>query len=162
MAPGKQPTKTQDQYSAGGVVYRKNDGAFEIALILTHPERRWQLPKGMLDAGETPEQAAVREVREETGITARPIGQIGGTEYQFIGNYDGERKRFHKRVAWFLMEYVSGDVVDHDDEVAEARWVTPLEAEELLAFKNERDIVVKAIGMIDGRSQGQQLSPSNL
>ncbi len=155
MTPGTQPTKTKDQFSAGGVAYRTQDGVVQIAIILTDPEHRWQLPKGMLDPGETSEQAAVREVREEAGITATLIAPIGQTEYRFVGNYDGERKRFHKRVEWFLMEYVSGDVADHDHEVVEARWVTPLGAEKLLTFKNERDIVVKAIGMIDGRSSGR-------
>ena len=141
--------KTEDQFSAGGVAYRKLDGRLEIAIILTEPERRWQLPKGMIDEGEMSEQAAQREVREEAGIETELIRPLDHTEYWYVGNYDGERKRFHKRVAWFLMKYMSGDVADHDHEVAEARWVTVREALDLLVFKNEREVVAQAVQLIE-------------
>ena len=140
--------KTEDQFSAGGVAYRKLDGRLEIAIILTEPERRWQLPKGMIDEGEMSEQAAQREVREEAGIETELIRPLDRTEYWYVGNYDGERKRFHKRVAWFLMKYISGDVADHDHEVAEARWVGVREALDLLVFKNEREVVEQAVELI--------------
>ncbi|MCC6327504.1 MAG: NUDIX hydrolase [Acidobacteria bacterium] len=140
--------KTEDQYSAGGVAYRNVDGRLEIAVILTEPERRWQLPKGMIDEGETSEQAAQREVREEAGIDTELVRALDQTEYWYVGNYDGERKRFHKRVSWFLMKYISGDPADHDHEVAEARWATVREALDLLVFKNEREVVEKAVKLI--------------
>jgi 8-oxo-dGTP diphosphatase len=139
---------TRDQHSAGGVAYREVDGRPEIAVILTHPERRWQLPKGMIDDGETAKQAAMREVREEAGIETEVTGTIDRTEYWFVAEYNGERSRFHKHVQWFLMKYISGDVTDHDHEVAEARWVTVDEALKLLVFKNEREMVQKAASMI--------------
>lgn len=140
--------RTESQHSAGGVVFRDSDGGREVALILTNPERRWQLPKGMIDAGENPEQAALREVREETGIEAELIAPIGRTEYWFIAERDGVRSRFHKHVHWFAMTYLAGDVADHDHEVIEARWASTDEALKLLAFKNERETVEKAIGMV--------------
>lgn len=148
MATAQQlPTTTQ--YSAGGVAYRQSEeGFFEVAIILTNPERRWQLPKGMIDDGEEAAQAAQREVREEAGIETEVLGPIERTDYWFVAAYDGIRRRFHKHVDWFLMRYVSGDVGDHDHEVLEARWVPINEALRLLVFKNEREIVEKAGRMI--------------
>jgi 8-oxo-dGTP diphosphatase len=143
--------ETRDQHSAGGVVCREADGGLEIAIILTHPERRWQLPKGLIDEGETSEQAALREVREEAGIDAEVIATIDRTEYWFVAEINGVRSRFHKHVQWFLMKYVSGDVTDHDHEVAEARWASVEEALKLLVFKNEREIVEKGVGMVESR-----------
>lgn len=139
---------TQDQVSAGGVAYRMVDGRAEIAIILTHPEHRWQLPKGMIDPGESFEQAARREVREEAGIETELIEPIARTEYWFVAERDGKRNRFHKHVHWFLMKYTSGDVADHDHEVTEARWADVDEAMEILVFKNEREVVLKAVEAI--------------
>lgn len=142
---------TMDQVSAGGVAFRDWDGRTEIAIILTVPERRWQLPKGMIDAGETPEQAATREVREEAGIETELIAAIEKTEYWFFAERNGERTRFHKYVHWFLMKYTAGKVEDHDHEVFESRWVPIAEALELLVFKNEREIVAKAVEMVESK-----------
>ncbi len=141
---------TLDQVSAGGVAYRETDGRIEIAIILTNPERRWQLPKGMIDAGETTEQAALREVREEAGVETDLIGPLEKTEYWFSADRDGTRTRFHKFVHWFLMRYRSGNVEDHDHEVFEARWAAVEDALEMLVFKNERDVVTKAVQAIHG------------
>ena len=148
MKNSREKPVTLEQISAGGVAYRDVDGNIEIAIILTHPEHRWQLPKGMIDAGETEEQAALREVREEAGIGTELIGPIDRTEYWFMADRDGVRSRFHKYVHWFLLKYLSGDVSQHDHEVAEARWATVDKALELLVFKNEREVVQKAVEMI--------------
>lgn len=141
-------SQTLEQVSAGGVAYREIDGRIEIAIILTNPERRWQLPKGMIDAGESFAQAALREVREEAGVETDLIGPLETTEYWFSADRDGTRARFHKFVHWFLMRYRSGNVDDHDQEVVEARWVTVGDALEMLVFKNERDVVAKAVEAI--------------
>jgi len=148
MTNSREKPVTLEQISAGGVAYREVDGTIEIAVILTHPEHRWQLPKGMIDEGETEEQAALREVREEAGIEAELIAPIDRTEYWFMADRDGVRSRFHKHVHWFLMRYVSGDVTQHDHEVSESRWATVDKALELLVFKNEREVVQKAVGLI--------------
>jgi 8-oxo-dGTP diphosphatase len=139
---------TREQVSAGGVAFRRVDGELEIALILTNPEKRWQLPKGMIDPGETPEIAATREVREEAGIDTELIGPVSDTEYWFMAERDGVRRRIHKRVHWYAMRYLSGNVEDHDHEVAEARWARVPEALRMLVFKNERDIVRRASQMM--------------
>lgn len=145
--------ETRDQVSAGGVAYRNYADGCEIALILTNPERRWQLPKGMIDPGETPEQAARREVREEAGVETELLSNIDSTEYWFMASHGGSRSRIHKTVHWFLLRYTSGEVSDHDHEVIEARWVPVAEALEMLAFKNEREIVEKACQMIEAGAE---------
>ena len=142
--------QTAEQVSAGGVAFRKRDDRTEIAIILTVPEKRWQLPKGMIDPGETAEQAATREVREEAGIETDLIASIEKTEYWFFADRNGERTRFHKYVHWFLMQYTGGNVEDHDHEVFECRWVSIAEALSMLVFKNERDVVKIAGDLLIG------------
>ena len=143
--------QTLEQVSAGGVAFREINGRVEITIILTNPERRWQLPKGMIDSGETADQAAVREVREEAGIDTDLIAAIDKTEYWFSADRNGTRTRFHKFVHWYLMRYRSGNVEDHDHEVIEARWEAAEDALEKLVFKNERYVVEKALQMLKSK-----------
>lgn len=139
---------TVEQVSAGGAAFRRNGDLIEVAIVAIEPSRRWQLPKGIIDEGETPEIAAVREVREEAGIETDLFEKIETVEYWFYGLKNGERVRFHKLVHFYLMKYCSGDVADHDHEVAEARWVEPPNAIEMLAFKNEKNVIEKALTML--------------
>ena len=139
---------TVEQVSAGGAAFRQIDSGFEIAVIAVNPSRRWQLPKGLIDAGETPETAALREVREEAGIKCDLIDKIETIEYWYVGDHKGERVRFHKFVHFFLMKYVSGDVANHDHEVAEARWVKIENAIKMLAFKAEKSVVERALQLL--------------
>ncbi|HQU93835.1 MAG TPA: NUDIX hydrolase [Pyrinomonadaceae bacterium] len=132
------------QVSAGGVAHRVIDGRIEIVVIKTSSEGRWQLPKGMIDPGETAEIAALREVHEEAGITCEIIEPIDVIEYWFVAAFDGPTKRYHKKVHFYLMKYLNGDVNDHDHEVVEARWVTIVEASRMLAFDTERELIEKA------------------
>jgi len=140
---------TSDQVSAGGVAFRTVNARIEVAIVLIVPEMRWQLPKGLIDKGETTEEAASREVREEAGIDTDLLALIDKTEYWYMAGSGSERIRFHKFVHWFLMRYRSGDVENHDDEVAESRWVAIDEALTMLVFKNEREMVEKAAKMIE-------------
>ena len=139
---------TVEQVSAGGVVYRITGGAIEIAIVKISDELRWHLPKGLIDTGETNEQAALREVREESGIDGEIVGLIDTIDYWFYADYSGQRRRYHKFVHFYLMRFVGGDVGDHDHEVVESRWVTADDAIKLLYFKTERDVVTKVVAMI--------------
>jgi 8-oxo-dGTP pyrophosphatase MutT (NUDIX family) len=141
--------ETVHQISAGGVACRGAQRV-EVALIKTATEGRWQLPKGIVDPGETPEIAALREVREEAGIECEIIEPLEVIEYWFVAAYDGgAKKRYHKKVHFFLMKFVSGDVADHDHEVTEARWIEINEAEKSLAFESERNLVQLAMKRLE-------------
>jgi len=134
---------TSTEVSAGGVVRRGDD----VAVIV--PTRRsasgqavLALPKGHVDPGETPAQAAQREVREEAGVEADLVGELGEVRYW----YQRGGRKIVKTVTFFLFDYRSGDVADHDAEVEEARWIPLAEAERALTYKGEREMARRALG----------------
>jgi ADP-ribose pyrophosphatase YjhB (NUDIX family) len=128
------------EFSAGGVVIRHTGDEAEIALVSPR-EGVLALPKGHPDSGETLEQAATREVREETGLVAEPLGKLGEVQYWYRLRGD----RILKTVTFFLFRYLSGSVADHDDEVIWAGWVPLEEAPRRLSYKGEREMVEKAL-----------------
>ncbi|MEP6905676.1 MAG: NUDIX domain-containing protein [Gemmatimonadales bacterium] len=137
--------RTELQVSAGGVVCRTDAGdGVSVALISVGKPPRWQLPKGLVDAGETPETAALREVREEAGLEAVILEKLEKVEYWYQATVSGSRVRYHKFVHFYLMRYVSGEVADHDHEVNEARWMEIGAAIDAIAFKSERSVLAKA------------------
>lgn len=140
---------TMYQISAGGVAFRWQDSNPEVAIVSVKPSLRWQLPKGIVDPSETPEATAVREVREEAGIETDLLRLIETIEYWYRSVKAGKPVRYHKFVHFYLLQYRSGDVADHDHEVEESRWVRFEEAIEMLAFKSEREVVEKAWEMIE-------------
>jgi 8-oxo-dGTP pyrophosphatase MutT (NUDIX family) len=146
---------TMDQVSAGGVAFRWKDSEPEIAIVSVKPKLRWQLPKGIVDEGESPQETAVREVREEAGVETELIKLIETIEYWYRSVKYGKPVRFHKFVHFYLLEYKSGDVANHDHEVEESRWVSFDEALELLDFKSEREVVEKAQKMVREMAQNQ-------
>ena len=150
-SPSISPDKvtTMDQVSAGGVAFRWKDSQPEIAIVSVKPKLRWQLPKGIVDPGESPQVTAVREVREEAGVETELIRLIETIEYWYRSVKYGKPVRYHKFVHFYLMEYKGGDVSNHDHEVEEARWVSFEEALEMLDFKSEREVIEKAREMIE-------------
>src|SRR3954452_7977330 len=130
------------EYSAGGVVVRDHQ------CVVIVPTRRaadgsrvLALPKGHVDPGETPVEAAQREVREETGILAEPVRELGETRYW----YRRGGRTIGKEVQFFLFKHTGGDVADHDDEVEEVRWIAIEQAVQELSHAAEREIVGLAV-----------------
>jgi len=129
--------ETEHERSAGGLVVRGD----EVLLIALAGGQRWQLPKGHLEPGESAEQAAVREVREETGVTGRPLDPLPTIEYWFVQ----AGQRVHKRVEYYLLDYESGSETDYDpSEVSSAEWFPWDEAIARLTFENERRVAEAA------------------
>lgn len=139
------------EVSAGGVVFR--DG--EVVVIV--PRRRAAdgsqvlgLPKGHPDEGESLLEAAIREIREETGIQAEPLGKLGEVRYW----YTREGRSVPKAVVFFLFRYLGGDTADHDKEVEQARWMPLAEARNALSYKGERQMVALAAVYLSGSDPG--------
>jgi 8-oxo-dGTP pyrophosphatase MutT (NUDIX family) len=102
------------------------------------------LPKGHPDGDETPAQAARREVREETGLEAELIAELGEVSYE----YERDGRPVPKRVRFYLFAYRSGDLADHDHEIEEARWMALEHAARELTYGGERDMVVRALSRV--------------
>jgi 8-oxo-dGTP pyrophosphatase MutT (NUDIX family) len=157
------------EFSAGGVVLRRISGEWHLAAIEPQKEvtgnsapavagRRkvarkvvLALPKGLVDEGEKPEQTALREVREETGITATVISKLGDIKYVYVRSW-GDRERVFKIVSFYLLRYQSGRIDDISSEmrveVRRALWLPIGQAGDRLAYSGERQIVRKAVEYI--------------
>ena len=134
--------RTERATSAGGLVLSSPSPDADVVLISRRAGSgalQWTLPKGTPEAGETIEQTAVREVREETGLRVSLLGPLDVIDYWFV--WTPEQTRYHKFVHYFLMLSTGGDLADHDDEVEEARWYPPAEAVATLSYANERRLL---------------------
>ena len=145
----EEKTKWKREISAGGVVYKKENDAVFVLLIMPKgpnygsPTGYWTFPKGLLDHdGEGKETVAVREVREEGGVDAQIKQELGMAKYCRKSEHFGNAIKF---VHFYLMEYVSGDPVDHDEEVAEAAWFPIEEVSGKLKFPHDKEIFEKAV-----------------
>lgn len=138
-------SKRHDEFSAGGLVVDTEQMAAAIIGRLDRKGRMvWSFPKGHLEAGETAEQAAIREVFEETGLTARVQEPLGDIAFWFM--LDG--KRIHKTVNHFLMICEGGELSDADLEVDAVEWIALSEVSARLAYADERALVTKALTIL--------------
>lgn len=139
--------------SAGGIAVKVEDGVAYVACIARRNRAgrlEWCLPKGHIEQGETPEQAAVREVHEETGISADIIQALGVIDYWFTG----EDRRIHKVVHHFLLEATGGEITvenDPDHEAELAQWIPMADLPTRLAFPNERKMAQAAAELLTSR-----------
>jgi len=142
------------EFSAGGVVVRRMHGRWWLAA--TEPAGRsesdkktvWALPKGLVDPGERPDQTALREVREETGVEAALVGKLGDIKYVYTRSWAGGERVF-KVVSFYLLRYQSGKVGEIAPEmrieVRRVEWIALEDAPRLLAYKGEREMAAKAL-----------------
>lgn len=136
------------EVSAGGIVYRRNHDSVEVALIRSR--RRWGLPKGHLEPGETVQQAACREVFEETGLRGEVVDKLGEITYRFMNKWtECKPVRVFKRVHFYLIRWTEGDVDGHDYEVDEARWFAIETALETLSYATEKKMMRRAQAYIE-------------
>ena len=146
--------KTRMEISAGGVIYRLAGEQPEVCLIATQGGKAWQLPKGLIEQGEPAEEAARREVAEETGLQGEFLQRLDKIEYWYVWDHGGERARIHKLVYFFLFRCTGGSTEDHDDEVEDARWFPLAEAQQRLSFEGERGVLKLAAGAIASKAGG--------
>jgi 8-oxo-dGTP pyrophosphatase MutT (NUDIX family) len=137
------------EFSAGGLVARRIRGAWTVCLAgrRIHPESDlvWILPKGHVEEGESMEETALREVREETGLAADIVSRLGDVTYWYARrDEDGMPVRIFKRVRFFLMLHRGGRFADRDEEMDDVRWFSLERAEPMLAYANERALMPRA------------------
>ena len=139
--------RTRHEHSSGGAVISMRDGAPHVALIATRSRTRWGLPKGAVTDGETSEAAALREVREETGLTARIVRPLDTIEYMFRAG----DTLIQKRVDFYLMEYVEGELEPQLSEVDDVEWVELSAALQRASFDSERKLLANALQELSAR-----------
>jgi 8-oxo-dGTP pyrophosphatase MutT (NUDIX family) len=141
-------THTVTEWSAGGIVLRRNNASQLDVLLIQHSMHKgWSFPKGWVEPGETPQQAAVREVEEESGVRAEIIADLPATRYFFVNR---EKQRVAKTVTWYLMRYIGEGDQTHAYEVSAVEWL-PLEAVHArLSYKNDKELFSMALGRIVG------------
>jgi 8-oxo-dGTP pyrophosphatase MutT (NUDIX family) len=160
--------KMAREISAGGVVLRNRNEQWWMAAIELPQQPRAAtpdaakpaprgakptlcLPKGLVDAGEKPLTAALREVREETGITAELVAKLGDSKYVYVRSW-GDRQKVFKIVSFYLLRYKSGRIDDVTPamriEVARARWIPLQDAPKLLAYGGEKEMARRALDYV--------------
>lgn len=140
--------RTRFERSAGGVVVRTGDDGAEVALAARRTrsgDLAWGLPKGLIEPDERREDAALREVREETGLEAEIADDLGEISYFYV--WGGIRVR--KIVHFFLMVATGGDISQHDHEMEEIRWVPLDDALDMASYAGERDVLGRAVARLE-------------
>lgn len=130
------------EYSAGGIVLNNGQVLLIKNAAMRDPNKAyWGFPKGHINEGEKSNEAALREITEETGIMAEVVKKLGDSQYVFTRS--GEK--VFKQVVYYLLKYISGEIRPQESEVLEVRWFDPEEAMELLSFKKDKEFLQKAL-----------------
>jgi len=137
------------EFSSGGIVFRKKDNKVEIIVAQHSQHHGWVFPKGLIDKRskikdqkskitekETKEEAALREVKEETGVDGKILKELTPITYWYV--FEGEKIK--KTVYYYLMEYMSGDVKNHDFEMENVEWLPKEKVEERLTYKSDKEV----------------------
>ena len=145
MIPGRSRDMSTSELSAGGVVVDDDRVAVIVPVKRAADGRRvLGLPKGHPDGDETEEQAARREVAEETGLSGELLEELGVVRYR----YERRGRKVDKAVRFFLFQYLSGDLADHDHEIEDARWMPLEQAARELTYVGEREMVRRAMSRL--------------
>lgn len=145
--PPRRPRRIKHERSAGGLVLKRKNGAFEGLVIGRASPRIWSFPKGHVEPTETIETAALREVQEETSIEAQIIEKLSDIRYWFYSN----KMKHSKVVHFFLMRYLGGTPKPQVGEVDEVAWIPLDELLDVLTHLNERRLVGMARKIVDER-----------
>lgn len=139
--------------SAGGVVFRRDSGVPAI-LLLKHESGKWMLPKGTIEQGETPEEVALREVREETGVSrVRVVADLGEERYHFF--WRSEDTYYDKTVRYYLLEFLGGEETAPQSEegFVACEWVGLDEALDRIKYKETREVVRRAKEHLEAKGE---------
>jgi 8-oxo-dGTP pyrophosphatase MutT (NUDIX family) len=136
------------EISAGCVVYRIKEDLTEVALIQPRERDAWALPKGLIERGETPELAARREAREETGLLGNIQAKIDTIRYSYTAKWERPPTRIFKIVTFYLLRFTGGDPADHDREVERVEWFPIDKAIQQASYRQEKEILRKARELI--------------
>lgn len=145
----RSPLRTERAFSAGGVVFRGYGAEREVLVCGRSGDGLWCLPKGTPEAGESMEETALREVREETGVEVAIEGVVGDIKYWFSRPEQGVR--YFKTVRHYLFRPVGGDISLHDHEFDDVQWLAAQQALKLLTYRNEARILRTALEMAEER-----------
>src|SRR6266853_6937529 len=131
---------TRRELSAGCVVYRKEGERAEVVMIQPRDRAAWSLPKGLIEQGETAERAALREAREETGLSCDIRTLIDTIQYSYIAKWETPPTRIFKIVTFFLSRFTGGDPSQHDHEVDRVEWFSVTDAIDRATYPQVREI----------------------
>lgn len=145
-------SRIRQDTSAGGIAYHylEDTAILQIALIATHSGKRWQLPKGSREVGETSIETAIREVEEETGLLTHYKAFLQTIDYWYWDTYQKEVPELvHKLVDFYLLPVIGGTLDGSSYEVDDVQWFTPEEALQVMTFDGEKEVVQQAVALLE-------------